>query len=55
LDLTYVALGAARAVLAGFGGDVEILAPDVLADSLVELAQEILARYRLTPADGPRS
>jgi predicted DNA-binding transcriptional regulator YafY len=55
LDLTYVALGAARAVLAGFGGDVEILAPDVLADSLVELAQEILARYRLTPADGRRS
>jgi hypothetical protein len=55
LDLIYVALGAARAVLGGFGGEVEILAPDVLADSLVELAEEILARYRLTPADGRRS
>lgn len=54
LDLTYVALGAARAVLAGFGGDVDVLAPDELADALVELAEEILVRYRFNPADGRR-
>jgi predicted DNA-binding transcriptional regulator YafY len=55
LELRYIALGAARAVLAGFGGDVEVLAPDELADALVDLAEEILARYRLTPAGGRRS
>ncbi len=52
LDLTYVAVGAARAMLAGFGGDVTVLSPDELAEALVELAEEILARYGVTPPDG---
>jgi predicted DNA-binding transcriptional regulator YafY len=45
LDLRYVALGAARATLAGFGGDVVVLGPDELREALVELARDILARY----------
>jgi predicted DNA-binding transcriptional regulator YafY len=45
LRLRFVALGAARALLAGFGGDVEVLAPDALRGALVDLAHEILARY----------
>jgi predicted DNA-binding transcriptional regulator YafY len=45
LDLRYVALGAARAVLAGFGGDVEVLRPTALRRAMVGLAEEILARY----------
>jgi len=53
LDLEYVAVGAARAVLAGFGGEVEVRRPAELVEALVELAEEILDRYRLSPADGP--
>lgn len=45
LELRFVALGAARAVLAGFGGRVEVIGPVALRQALVELAQEILARY----------
>ncbi len=52
LDLTYVALGAARAVIAGFGGDVEVLSPDELVVALIDLAEEVLTRYRITSADG---
>jgi predicted DNA-binding transcriptional regulator YafY len=45
LELRFVALGAARAVLAGFGGDVEVVRPTELRQAMVELAREILARY----------
>ena len=45
LDLRFVSLGAARAVLAGFGGDVEVLTPARLRNDLVKLARELLARY----------
>jgi len=45
LDLRFVALGAARATLAGFGGDVEVLEPARLRCDLVALARELLARY----------
>jgi predicted DNA-binding transcriptional regulator YafY len=45
LDLRFVALGAARAVLAGFGGDVEALSPPALRQSLANLARDLLARY----------
>jgi predicted DNA-binding transcriptional regulator YafY len=45
LDLRFVALGAARAVLAGFGGDVEVLAPPRLRRDMVALARDLLARY----------
>ena len=45
LDLRFVALGAARATLAGFGGDVEVLGPARLRCDLVALARELLARY----------
>jgi predicted DNA-binding transcriptional regulator YafY len=45
LELTYVALGAARAVLAGFGSDVEVLRPAALRRAMVDLAHDILARY----------
>jgi predicted DNA-binding transcriptional regulator YafY len=45
LELRFVALGAARAVLAGFGGDVEVVRPAELRRAMVELAHEILARY----------
>ena len=45
LDLRYVAVGAARATLAGFGGDVVVLEPPELREALVDLAHDILARY----------
>jgi predicted DNA-binding transcriptional regulator YafY len=45
LELTYVALGAARAVLAGFGGDVEVVRPAALRRAMVDLARDIMARY----------
>jgi predicted DNA-binding transcriptional regulator YafY len=45
LDLRYVAVGAARATLAGFGGDVEVLHPVALRRSMVALARDILAQY----------
>ena len=45
LELRFVALGAARAVLAGFGGDVEVLAPPRLRRDMLALARELLARY----------
>jgi predicted DNA-binding transcriptional regulator YafY len=46
LDLRFVALGAARATLAGFGGDVEVLSPPRLRRDLVTLARDLLARYQ---------
>ena len=46
VDLRFVALGAARATLAGFGGDVEVLEPARLRRDLVALARELLARYQ---------
>jgi predicted DNA-binding transcriptional regulator YafY len=45
LELRFVALGAARAVIAGFGGDVEVVTPARLRRDLVMLARELLARY----------
>ena len=57
LELRFVALGAARAVLAGFGGDVEVVTPARLRRDLVALARELLARYeapaRGAPGRGP--
>jgi predicted DNA-binding transcriptional regulator YafY len=50
LDLTYVALGAARAVIAGFADAVEVLEPPELVAALVDLAERILALY---PAVSP--
>lgn len=48
LELRFVALGAARAVLAGFGGDVEVHSPPELREELVSLARALLARYAAT-------
>jgi predicted DNA-binding transcriptional regulator YafY len=44
-ELSVVEQGAARAVLAGFGADVEVLRPAALRRSMVDLARDILARY----------
>jgi predicted DNA-binding transcriptional regulator YafY len=51
LELRFVALGAARAVLAGFGGDVEVVTPARLRRDMVSLARELLSRYE-TPTPG---
>jgi hypothetical protein len=45
LDLRYAAIGAARAVLAGFGGDVVVTRPRALRQALITLAHSILAAY----------
>jgi predicted DNA-binding transcriptional regulator YafY len=45
LGLTFVAEGAARAVLLGFGDDLEVLAPESLRRSLADTARAVLALY----------
>jgi predicted DNA-binding transcriptional regulator YafY len=51
LQLTFVAEGAARAILVGFGADVEVLAPESLRLTMVETAREVLQVYAAQPAD----
>jgi predicted DNA-binding transcriptional regulator YafY len=55
LQLTFVAEGAARAVLVGFGADVEVLAPESLRLAMVETARQVLEVYATQPADYPRT
>lgn len=43
--LPFRAVGAARAVLLGFGGDVEVLDPPEVVIDVVETARAVLARY----------
>ena len=45
IDLTFVAEGAARAALIGFGADVEIKAPPSLRQAMRELALDVLSLY----------
>lgn len=45
LDLAFVAEGAARASLIGFGADAEVLAPPTLRRGMRELAVEVLSVY----------
>jgi predicted DNA-binding transcriptional regulator YafY len=55
LRLTFVAEGAARAVLAGFGAEVEVLAPESLRLAMVETARQVLEVYAAQPADYPKT
>jgi predicted DNA-binding transcriptional regulator YafY len=50
LRLPFVAEGAARAVLLGFGADVEVLLPSSLRRSMADTALELLALYQPGPA-----
>lgn len=43
--LPFRAIGAARAVLLGFGGDVEVLEPPEVITDVVQTARAVLARY----------
>ena len=45
VTLPFRAVGAARAALLGFGGDVEVLSPPEVRDDLVATARAVLARY----------
>jgi predicted DNA-binding transcriptional regulator YafY len=45
LALPFRAVGAARAALLGFGGDVEVLHPPEVRADLVATARAVLARY----------
>jgi predicted DNA-binding transcriptional regulator YafY len=51
LQLEFVAEGAARGALLGFGADLEVLSPESLRRSLAETAREVLGLYG--PGPGP--
>jgi predicted DNA-binding transcriptional regulator YafY len=53
MQLTFVAEGAARAILVGFGADVEVLAPESLRLAMVQTARQVLQVYAAQPADYP--
>lgn len=50
VDLPFASLWVARERLLGFGGAVEVLAPEPLRLSLIDYAQQILKRYGTAPS-----
>jgi predicted DNA-binding transcriptional regulator YafY len=55
LHLSFVAPGAARAALLGFGDDLEVLSPDSLRRSLAETARAVVALYASGRGGGPEN